>query len=266
MNPSLPLDTKKPLIIGMVHCLALPNTMNYDGDVDRIIEQAVHDAKTLEKAGVDAIMVENMGDGPLNDKLDIAQIAALSAVTAHVRAAVTIPIGVDAAFNDYEAALSIAKINNASFIRIPVFVDTVVFNGGIVEPCARRAVIYRNQLGAQDIKILADIQVKHSFLLVPEVTIEDSAKNAVASGADMLIVTGTTTGQETPIDLIRRVKKVTDRPIIVGSGINHENIKTQLGIASGAIIGSSLKEHGKLTNPISFDLTKRVIDAFHERK
>ncbi len=49
-------------IIGMVHCLPLPTTAGFSGDYQKIIAQAVQDAVTLEKAGVDAVIVENMGD------------------------------------------------------------------------------------------------------------------------------------------------------------------------------------------------------------
>ena len=65
-------------IIGMVHCLPLPGTYGFDGDYNKIIEQAVQDAITLEKAGVDAVIVENMGDTPFSALLDKLQVAALT--------------------------------------------------------------------------------------------------------------------------------------------------------------------------------------------
>ena len=64
------------------------------------------------------------------------------------------------------------------------------------------------------------------------------------SGADGIIVTGTQIGEETPLDLIKRVKNVVKVPVFAGSGVKAENIKDQLQIADGAIIGSSLKEGG----------------------
>ena len=44
-------------------------------------------------------------------------------------------------------------------------------------------------------------------------------------------------------------------------GVNAENIHDQLQTADGAIIGSSLKVGGVLTNPISYDLVKKVLDG-----
>ncbi len=250
-------------VIGMVHCLALPGTPGFCGDMKKVIDQAVNDAITLEKAGMDAIIVENMGDGNFGVKLDIEQTCALAAVSAIVAQNVKIPIGIDAAMNDYETNFSIAKAVGAQFVRIPVFVDTVEFFGGIINPVAREALKFRKNLGAEDVKILADIQVKHTHMVLTHVSIEDSAKTAEACGADAIIVTGTHIGVETPIEIIQRVKKVTSIPVIAGSGVKTNNIKEQLNIADGAIVGSSLKEGGKLSNPISLELCKDLIGALN---
>lgn len=248
-------------IIGVVHCLPLPGTSGFDGDYQKILDRAAEDAVTLEKAGVDAIIVENMGDTPFSAKLDMAQITALSAAAALVKQAVNIPLGIDAAFNDCDASLSIAGITGSSFVRIPVFVDTVVFSDGIISPCARECMFYRKQLGLEHVKIFADVQVKHSHMLLPYITIEQSAKTAAECGADAIIVTGSVVGELTPIEMIERVKKVVGIPVFAGSGVNKNNIKEQFRVADGAIIGSSLKKEGILTNPVSYDLVKEVVDA-----
>lgn len=253
----------KSLVIGMVHCLALPGTPGFCGDMKKVTDQAVKDAITLEKSGMDAIIIENMGDGAFGINLDIEQSCALAAISAIVAQNVSIPIGIDAAMNDYATALSIAKAIDAEFVRIPVFVDTVEFFGGIITPCAREAMKFRKNLGAENVKILADIQVKHTHMLLPHVTIEDSAKAAEACGADAVIVTGTHIGVETPIDIIKRVKQVTKLPVIAGSGVKASNIKEQLKIANGAIVGSSLKEGGIIENPVSPELCTELVKAFN---
>ena len=66
-------------------------------------------------------------------------------------------------------------------------------------------------------------------------------------------------GQGIGTELIQRVKKVVKLPVIAGSGVNARNIGEQLKIADGAIIGSSLKEGGLLSNPISGQLVKEVL-------
>lgn len=250
-------------IIGMVHCLPLPGTPGFDGDFQKILDQAVEDAITLEKAGVDMVIVENMGDTPFASKMDMEQVVALTAAATLVKQAVKIPIGIDAAFNDCKASLSIAAAIGGTFVRVPVFVDTVVFSNGMIKPCARECMYFRKQLGVSYIKVVADIQVKHSHMLLPNITIEQSAKEAADCGADAVIVTGSSIGLETPMEMIEKAKKVVKIPVLVGSGVNYNNISEQMKIADGAIIGSSLKKDGVLTNPISYELVREVMSGLN---
>lgn len=247
-------------VIGMVHCLPLPGTVGFRNNPSEIMERALQDALTLEKGGVDAIMIENMLDDPLGVTLDIEQSVALSAIASRIREAVSLPIGIDAAFCDYKSSLSIAKFNGCQFVRIPVFVDMVQFHGGLITPCARECMMYRKHLMAEDILVFADIQVKHTNMLIP-VPIEQSAKNAEACGADAIIVTGSTTGEATPIELIERAARVVSIPVLAGSGVHASNISDQFKVASGCIVGSSLKEHGKLENPIILEKITELMEA-----
>lgn len=261
MNDKKILQIGSKTIIGMVHCLPLPGTAGFDGDYGKIISRVVEDALTLLKAGVDAVIVENMGDTPFGALLDVAQIASLSAAALAVRQAVNLPIGIDAAFNDCKASLAIAGITGADFVRIPVFVDTVLFTDGVIYPCARECMIYRKQMGLTHVKILADVQVKHAHMLLSGITVEQSAKDAEANGADGIIVTGSAVGEETPLMIIDKVKKVVKVPVFAGSGIHASNIKEQMKIADGGIIGSSLKKDGILTNPVSYELVREVMSG-----
>jgi hypothetical protein len=79
-------------------------------------------------------------------------------------------------------------------------------------------------------------------MLLPHVPIEESAAVAESCGADAVIVTGAQTGRETPLETVRRVKQAVRCPVIIGSGVKSSNIKEQLAVADGAIVGSSLKD------------------------
>lgn len=242
------------VIIGMVHLLPLPGTPLYGGNMSEVYNQAITDARTLEEGGVNALMIENFGDMPYKKTLEIEQVAALAAVSAVIRQQTNLPIGIDAAFCDYKAALSTALAAKADFVRLAVFVDTVESFNGIMEPCSADAVAYRKAIGAEHIAIFADVQVKHTHMLIPNIPIEESAQVAVSCMADAIIVTGTHTGGETPLDSVKRVKAVVDCPVVIGSGVSSKNIKEQLNIADGAIVGSSLKSTNHSSSPI--DLVK----------
>lgn len=240
------LLNKGKFLVGMVHLAPLPGSADFQGDMETVYNHALADAKSLADNGIEALMVENFSDGPYAKTLSLEQATALAAVTAVVKKETGLPVGIDAAFCDYKAALSGAKAAMADFVRLAVFVDTVECFAGILEPCCSEAVPYRKHIGGENIKIFADVQVKHTHMLVKDVDITESAQVAQSCGADAIIVTGLATGAETPIDTVKRVKAAVSCPVIIGSGLNASNAKEQLSIADGAIVGSSLKTNGRI--------------------
>lgn len=238
--------SKGKFLVGMVHLLPLPGSAGFRGDMKEVYDRALEDAKALADNGIEALMVENFSDDPYGKQLSIEQTTALAAVTAVVKRETGLPVGIDAAFCDYRAALAGAKAAMADFVRLAVFVDTVECFAGVLEPCCSEAVPYRRSIGGESIKIFADVQVKHTHMLVKGIDITESAQVAQSCGADAVIVTGLTTGSETPIETVKRVKAAVSCPVIIGSGLNASNVKEQLSIADGAIVGSSLKTGGKI--------------------
>ena len=233
--------TNEKMLIGMVHLEPLPGTPLFEGDLNKVYARAVQDALALKQGGIAALMIENAGDIPFPKHLDSVQTACLAAITFAIKRETGLLVGIDAAFCDYLAALSSAKAATADFVRLAVFVDNVATASGVIEACAQQALRYRKQIEASEIAILADIHVKYSHTLIPEISLLESAKNAQASLADGIIVTGAYSGNETPIDLVKKVKSVVSIPVFVGSGVDEHNVREQLAIADGAIVGTSLK-------------------------
>lgn len=248
-------------IIGMVHLLPLPETPAYGGSIDAIYERALADATTLDKAGVDGLIVENFGDVPYwIGEPTAVQLALMAAITSAVRRAVNLPLGVNVQFNAWQAEIAIAHACRAQFIRAEVFVDTVLMAQGMVQPCAAQIARYRKALGAGEVQIWADIQTKYTRNILPQ-PIEQSAQDAEEAGADALIVTGAATGKATPLDVVAQVKAVSKLPVLVGSGTTQTNVREVLAVADGAIVGSSLKEGGVVTNAVSVERTRAFMQA-----
>ncbi len=255
------MKEKTGVLIGMVHCLPLPGTMNYGGSMETIIEKAVRDAKSLEAAGFDAVLVEATLDRPMGMSRGMVQLAAMSVICGAVRQGTSIPMGVSYMTPDCGELFAIARASGADFVRITAFVDTLRFSAGIVQPCAARAWEVRRNGDMRDIAILADIQAKHAELVYPQTTLEQSAYFAQAQGADAIVVTGRTTGEETPLETIRRVSRVVQIPVVAGSGVNEGNIKAQMEFANGFIVGSSLKPKGDLSADVDPALAKALVDV-----
>ncbi|NJF24034.1 hypothetical protein E3E33_10660, partial [Thermococcus sp. GR5] len=58
------MNFERKVLIGMVHLKSLPGSYLYEGNFDVVLEHAIREAKKLEQAGFDAIMIENFNDIP----------------------------------------------------------------------------------------------------------------------------------------------------------------------------------------------------------
>lgn len=257
------LRSGKKVLIGMVHCLPLPGTFGADSTINQVIDRAVSDAKALEAYGFDAVMVENE-DKCVAPNMTKVQFAGMSMVAQAVRNAVSIPMGLCCGCLNYEEALSICKTVGGDFFRSPIFVDTVMNYNGIIQPCSSEVIRYRDQIGAQNVKILADIQVKHYHMVNPNISIAQSARWAARQGADAVIVTGTTTGAETAMDDLRKAKQSVSIPVAVGSGITAANIREQMETADILIIGTALRKDGSMSQPVDPQRARAIVSAARE--
>ncbi len=216
-----------------------------------IVDRALRDASTLRDAGFDALIIENYGDVPFHaDSLEPAATAALAIVADRIQRETHLPLGVNALRNDAQSAMGIAAASGAQFIRVNVHTGVAAADQGILQGRAADTLRYRKQLRA-DVAILADVHVKHAVPMGEKdiaVAAEDVANRGLA---DALIVSGPSTGQPCDLDDVRRVKAaVSDRPILVGSGVSSDTIREILAACDGAIVGTSLKVDGVTRAPV----------------
>jgi len=255
-------------IIGMVHLRPLPGSAFYrEGQMKGIIDKAVEEALTLEKAGVDGLQVENMWDHPYLKDSDIGhETTASLAVCAHaVIRTVRIPVGINCHLNGSIQALAAAVASGANWIRIFEIANTYISNAGIIEASGPRALRYRHAIGGDGIKILADVLVKHgSHFITSDRNIAEQAHDVEAFKGDAVIVTGGATGKEPEKSDIEIVRSAVRIPVFVGSGLTVENVPDFLPVIDGAIVGSEFKEGGKWQNPVSFERTKKFMARVRE--
>ena len=247
-------------LIGMVHCLPLPGTFRSETEIHQVIERAVSDARALEQAGFDALIVENE-DLCTAFQLTRIQETAFSIVVMAVRDAVRIPVGISCGSLNYEFAFSLSRVAGLQFIRQAIFVDTVMNYNGIFTPCSQKVVLARKTVGAEQVDIFADIQVKQYYMVNPNIPITTSAGWAARQGADAIIVTGAGSGMQTSMEDLKRVRACVTVPVVVGSGICEANIREQLTTADLLIVGSTLRKDGKFTNPIDPEAAERIVRA-----
>ena len=250
---------RKRVFIGVVHLLSLPGSPGWQGDLDSVLAHARKDAIALEEGGADGIIVENFGDAPYTkQRVESHTVAAMTLAVQTVKDTVALPIGVNVLRNDVRAALAIAAVTDARFVRANVHYGVMASDEGVIEGEAYETVRYRHYLGV-DVKIMADVLVKHATPM-GSVDIALSAQAAVYRGlADAVIVTGPATGTAAAIDDVARVKAaLPNTPVLVGSGVNESNVLSLLSAADGTIVGTSLKKDGWVYNPVEPERVKEL--------
>lgn len=263
LAPGLSFLARKS-IIGMVHVPALPGTPRASSSVNELADVAAAEALTLQRAGFDAIMIENMHDVPyLLREVGPEIVAAMTAVAISVREAVKCPVGVQVLAGANQAALAVAQSAGLQFIRAEGFVFSHVADEGLMAAADAGPLLrYRRQIGAVHVSILADIKKKHAaHALTADVDLVDTAQAAQFFGADGLIVTGTATGVATHPAEVTAVSNATNVPVMVGSGATPENLPGLWPAAAGIIVGSYLKRDGLWSNPLDAKRVEAMMTA-----
>ena len=254
-------------VIGMIHLKPLPGSPHYQGGgMEEVIDFALNDVEALEEGGVDGLIIENAWDLPFSKPEDIGfeTVAAMTAVAERLKCKTSLPIGINCLANGAIQATAVASAADLPFIRVNQWVNAYVANEGIVEGASAKALRYRSQLKSDHIKIFADVHVKHgSHSIVADRSLEAQTHDAIFFDSDVLIATGSRTGDETGLDEIKGIKHNTDLPVIVGSGMTKENVRDIFSVANGCIVGSSLKEDGEWWKPVS---TEKVKDFMEQVK
>ena len=216
----------KPLI-GMVHLRPLPGSPRYGGKLADVRDAAVADAESLVEGGCDGLMIENFGDVPFfPGRVPAHVVSTMTTLAAAVRAAAPgRPLGVNVLRNDGRSALAVALAAGANFIRVNVLCGARVTDQGVIEGIAAELLRDRAILGASGVKILADVDVKHSAPLAARPAADEVADTLHRGLADGLVVSGAGTGK--PVDPARlaEVKRVAGGSMVfVGSGVTTDSI------------------------------------------
>jgi membrane complex biogenesis BtpA family protein len=231
-------------VIGMIHLPPLPDYPASPG-IHRIMERALADLRVLADAGFDGVLIENEHDRPHRIRATLETIAAMISVTeAVVGAGTGLTVGCEILLNDPRASLDVAKAAGAAFIRTDYFVDRMTrpeYGEFEIDPDALLA--YRRTIDAEQILILADIQVKYATMIEPR-PIGESAALAREKGADAVVVTGRASGQA-PEELDLR-DAARGLPVLIGSGLHSGNTRL-LDACDGAIVGTALMRDGAVS-------------------
>src|SRR5262245_3702593 len=250
-------------LIGMVHVGALPGSPAAHHPVERLVEYAVAEARLYRDAGFRAVAIENMHDRPyLKGGVGPEVTAAMAAIGREIRRDTGLLLGVQVLAGANREALAVAHACGAAFVRVEGFVFAHVADEGLIEASAGELLRYRRAIGAEGVRVFADIKKKHaSHAMTADVSLAETARAAEFFLADAVVVPGSATGEHATRGDVSEAVSATKLPVLVGSGITPANVD-HYAHAQGFIVGSALKQGGVWSNPLEADALRAMAAAF----
>lgn len=239
-------------LVGMIHVAALPGTPRSGLPVREIAARAAAEARILAGAGFDALILENMHDVPyLRREVGPEIVAAMTAAGEAVRSAVDVPVGFQLLAGANRAAIAVAHAVGGRFVRAEGFVFAAVADEGLLDEADAGPLLrYRRAIGADAVRILADVKKKHSaHAITADVSLPETAQAAELCGADGVVVTGKATGDPTDAGDVAAVRAAVRIPVAVGSGVTPGTVPGLLEHADALIVGSWYKKGGHWAAP-----------------
>ncbi len=228
---------EKKILIGMIHLAG--------GSVEEKVIRALHEVNTYEEQGLDGAIVEDY-HGSLDDLESTLKVLPFGSMK--------IKIGVNTLRDPY-LAFKLADRYGAKFVQF----DTIQASAG-EEYNPKR---FNDRLFMSlrkkypTISVLGGVRFKY----VPAT--RKSLGDDLADGmfkSDAIVTTGKGTGIETPTQKLKNFKKIIGTfPLIVGAGVNDENVVEQMSVADGAIIGSFFK-NGDTEASVDKQRVRKLVD------
>jgi membrane complex biogenesis BtpA family protein len=248
-------------IIAMCHINALPGDPHYDAGLgmEDVIRWARRDLQALQNGGVDAVMFSNEFSMPYLTRVETVTVAGLARVIGELMQEIRVPFGVNVLW-DPAASLDLAVVTGAQFVR-EIFSGVYASDFGLWNPNCGEIVRHQHAVGANRVKLLFNI-VPEAAQYLGNRDVADIARSTVFNHRpDGLCVSGLVAGSQTDTSVLKRVKEVAaDTPVFANTGVRIENAAEQLGIADGAVVGTTFKQDGKFENHVDETRVKQFMD------
>lgn len=259
------LFASEKVLVGAVHLPPLPGSPSYRGQpVAELCRFAVEEARAYVDNGFDSVIVENHWDLPFlkpgQHGYEVA--AAMGVITAAVVAELGPGVGVSVLSNAGTCSVAAAWAAGAGWVRVNQWVNAYVANEGVIEGQAATTTRYRHAIGAEPVKVFADVHVKHgAHAIVADRTLAEQTEDAEFFDADVLIATGSRTGHATSVEEVVGIRDHTQLPVVIGSGITPQNVGPLLAECDGAIVASAAKENGRWWGRVAPENVRAVAQA-----
>lgn len=238
-------------VVGAIRLPPLPDRPGSPG-IDAIVRFALEEFRALADGGADGALIVNEHDVPHRVRAQPETISAMNRVARALGERNSgLVLGCQILLNDPIASLAVARTSGLDFIRCDHFVDPMErADHGVMVLDPDGLIAFRAEIDADDILVLADIQVRRSTM-IEERSLRDSAREAGLHRADAIIVTGPDTGSAPSADDLRDARAGIDDsgagvPLLLGGGLDADNVQELLPLADGAIVGSGISANDRI--------------------
>jgi hypothetical protein len=253
-----------PKIMAALHLPPLPASAHPDRkSMQELREFALRNSEMIVKAGIQTLILQDMGDHPVARPIPPHIIAGMSVVGTWIREQYPeLALGISLLGHGAREPLAIAQAIGAKFVRLKVYVGAMVKAEGLLEGCAAEAIEYRHQIGAEDIAIFADVYDRTGEPLGRLPLVEEVRQATVFGRADAIVLTGKSFSET--LEMISEVSNSDLRPpILIGGGVNAGNVIEALRVADGIIVSSAFKAVSGFTREsIQADWVAEMIAEF----
>src|SRR5262247_4078990 len=248
-------------VIGVIHVGALPGAPANTLPPSEIIAQAVREAAIYRDCGVNGVFIENMHDTPyLRGSVGPEIVAAMAVIGHAVKNESGLPTGVQILAGANIEAMAVAHAADLDFIRAEAYAFAHVADEGVIQSSAAALLRYRKMIGADRVQVWADVKKKHSsHAITADISLGATAEAVEFMRGDAVIVTGSVTGDPPGLQDVDEAKAHCRLPVLLGSGIDSDNIADFYKAADGFIIGSYFKVDGHWANPVDAERVRKLI-------
>lgn len=230
----------------MVHLFPLPGTPYYQpGDLQRSVDKARRDCAALCAGGADGCVIQtNDRVYTLGNEVDPARLVSYTTIVQEVarEAPPNFKIGVQILWNALQASLAVAQFCGGSFIRTAVFVGATDSPAGIAKADPVGFEAYREKIGANGIKVVAEVQGMH-YHNVDGKGVGEIAQEALQAGANAVEVADP--DEQINEQLVLCIKEMkSNLPVFLGGHTNHENVVRRMRFCDGVFVGSCFENEG----------------------
>jgi predicted TIM-barrel enzyme len=223
-------------IFGMIHLSS--------GTGGSVKSRAIKEIEILAEEGFSGIIIENY-HGTIADVIDVYNTA--------IEMNTELEIGINILPNDYSTAFDL----NPDFVQLDYVSGKYEGRHEFIE---LDYVDYKNR---KNTSVLGGVWPKY-YRPVENSNLEYDL-NLAMELCDAIVVTGEGTGKETPLDKIIKFKSYCkDFPLIIGAGVDVNNVKEQLKYANGIIIGSSIKQYKRTYSMIDRTLVQEFMSEVNK--